>query len=112
MNIITWSEFESVELRVGTITQVQEFPEAKKPAYKIWADFWKEIGIKKTSAQITKHYTKESLIGKQIIWVLNFPPKQVGSFMSEFLCTGFYREDGSVILAIPEQDIPNGSKMG
>jgi tRNA-binding protein len=70
------------------------------------------IGIKKTSAQITTHYTKESLIGKQILWVLHFPPKQIGNFVSEFLCTGFYREDGSVILATPEQRVPNGAKLG
>jgi len=112
MNTLSWSEFESVELRAGTIIRVEDFPEARKPAYKITADFWKEIGIKKCSAQITAHYTKDKLIGKQILWVVNFPPKQIGPFVSEFLCTGFYREDGSVVLAIPEREVPNGAKLG
>lgn len=110
--IISWSEFESVELRVGTIITVEDFPEARKAAYKLTVDFGDEIGIKKSSAQITIHYTKDELIGKQIIWVINFPPKQIGPFVSEFLCTGFYREDGSVILAIPEREVPNGAKLG
>lgn len=112
MNIITWSEFESVELRVGTIIRVDDFPEARKPAYKLWVDFGGDIGVKQSSAQITVHYTKEELIGKQIVWVVNFPPKQIGPFISEFLCTGFYREDGSVILAIPDRDVGNGAKLG
>ena len=111
-NTITWEEFESVELRVGTITRVEPYPEAKKPAYKIWVDFGSEIWVKQSSAQITIHYTREELIGKQIIGVVNFPPKQIGKFMSEFLCTGFYREDGSVILAIPEREVENGAKLG
>ena len=109
---ITWSEFESVELRVGTIIRTEEYPEARKPAYKIWVDFGSEIGIKQSSAQITVHYTREELVGKQIIGVMNFPVKQIGKFMSEFLCTGFYREDGSVILAIPEREVDNGAKLG
>jgi tRNA-binding protein len=112
MNIISWSEFEYIELRAGTIIRVEDFPEAKKPAYKITADFWKEIGIKRCSAQITAHYTKDELIGKQILWVVNFPPKQIGPFVSEFLCTGLYREDGSVVLVIPEREVPNGAKLG
>ena len=112
MKTINWSEFEYIELRVGTVIAVEDFPEARKPAYKITVDFGDEIGIKKTSAQITIHYKKEELLGKQIVWVVNFPPKQIGTFMSEFLCTGFYREDGSVILAIPESDVPNGAKLG
>lgn len=110
--IISWSEFESIELRVGTIITVEDFPEARKAAYKLTVDFGDAIGIKKSSAQITTHYTKGELIGKQIIWVINFPPKQIGPFVSEFLCTGFYREDGSVILAIPEREAPNGAKLG
>jgi tRNA-binding protein len=109
---ITWTDFETIELRVGTIIRAESFPEARKPAYKLWVDFGDDIGIKQTSAQITVHYTTEDLIGKQIIWVVNFPPKQIGTFMSEFLCTGFYRDDGSVILAIPEQSVENGSKLG
>jgi tRNA-binding protein len=109
---ITWEEFEAVELRVGTIIRAEEYPEARKPAYKLWVDFGAEIGVKQTSAQITTHYTREELVGKQIVGVVNFPPKQIGKFMSEFLCTGFYREDGSVVLAIPERDVPNGAKLG
>lgn len=112
MKEISWSDFESVELRVGTIIRVEEFPEARKPAYKMWVDFWNEIWVKQSSAQITSHYTAEELIGKQIIGVVNFPPKQIGPFISEFLCTGFYREDGSVVLAIPEREVPNGAKLG
>jgi tRNA-binding protein len=104
---ITWSEFESIELRVGTIIRAEEYPEARKPAYKLWVDFGHEIGVKQTSAQITTHYTREELVGKQIVGVVNFPPKQIGKFMSEFLCTGFYREDGSVVLAIPERSVDN-----
>ena len=109
---ITWSEFESVELRVGTIIRAEEYPEARKPAYKIWVDFGRDTWIKQSSAQITVHYTREELIGKQIIGVVNFGVKQIGKFMSEFLCTGFYREDGSVILAIPEREVENGAKLG
>ncbi len=109
---ITWSEFEAVELRVGTIIRAEEYPEARKPAYKLWVDFGHEIGVKQSSAQITTHYTRDELVGKQIVGVVNFPPKQIGKFMSEFLCTGFYRPDGSVVLAIPERDVPNGAKLG
>lgn len=111
-NTITWSEFEAVELRVGTIIRTEEFPEARKPAYKLWVDFWPEIGIKQSSAEITVHYTREELIGKQIIGVMNFAPKQIGKFMSEFLCTGLYQDDGSVVLAIPERGVDNGAKLG
>jgi tRNA-binding protein len=107
MKVITWSEFESIELRVGTIIRVEEYPEARKAAYKMWVDFGSEFGIKQSSAQITTHYTRDELIGKQIIGVVNFPPKQIGKFMSEFLCTGFYRPDGSVILAVPERSVDN-----
>lgn len=110
--LITWTQFESIELRAGTIVRVEDFPEARKPAYKLWVDFGAEIGVKQSSAQITVHYTKDELLGKQILGVVNFPPKQVGPFMSEFLCTGLYRDDGSVILAVPEKSVENGAKLG
>ena len=112
METISWSDFERVELRVGTITRVEAFPEARRPAYKVWADFGDELGERKSSAQITVHYQPEELIGKQIIGVVNFSPKQIGKFMSEFLLTGFYDENNAVILAVPERQVPNGSKLG
>ena len=110
MEEISWGDFERVELRVGTITRVEDFPEARKPAYKIWADFG-EFGERKSSAQVTKLYTKEELLGRQIVAVINFPRKQVGPFMSEFLTTGFVMEGGEVVLAMPEREVPNGSKL-
>lgn len=112
MKEITWAEFEQVELRVGTILKVEDFPEARKTAYKLTIDFGEEIGTRKSSAQITHHYTKEELVGKRIIGVVNFPPKQIGPFISECLVTGFYDEKGEVVLAVPEQKISNGSKLG
>ena len=112
MDMITWNDFERVELRVGTIVEVHDFPQARKPAYILHVDFGSELGIRKSSAQITVHYTKESLLGKQVIGVVNFPPKQIGPIQSECLITGFYREDGSVILAVPDQPMANGSKLG
>ena len=111
MERIAWSDFERVELRVGLIVSVEEFPEARKPAYKIQADFGPEIGVKQSSAQITTLYTKDELVGRQIIGVVNFPPKQVGPFLSDFLVTGLYREDGAVVLAVPDQRVPNGAKL-
>ncbi len=112
MQEISWSDFEKVELRVGKILEAEVFPEARKPAYIITADFGPEIGIKRSSAQITEHYSSTELIGKQIVGVINFPVKQIGPIMSEFLLTGFYQEDGSVIIAVPEREAELGSRMG
>lgn len=112
METISWQQFEQVELRSGTIIEVSDFPEARVPAYKIKVDFGPEIGTKKSSAQVTSLYTKEDLLGRQIIGVINFPTKQIGPFRSEFLLTGFYQEDQSVVLAIPERQVKNGLKLG
>lgn len=109
--IITMQEFENVNLRAGTITAIEDFPKARKPAYKVTVDFGAGFGIRRTSAQITTNYTKEELNGRQVMGVLNFAPKQIGPFLSEFLLVGFYCEDGSVILAVPDQSVPNGAKL-
>jgi tRNA-binding protein len=111
MNEISWDDFSKVELRVGTIIKAEKFPEARKPAYKLQVDFGEEIGIKKSSAQITDLYTTKQLVGKQILGVVNFPPRQIGPFMSECLVTGFYREDNAVVLAVPDSSVANGSKL-
>ncbi len=111
METIDWHDFAKVELCVGTIVEVAEFPEARKPAYKLKIDFGSEIGIRKSSAQITDIYTREALIGRQIIAVVNFPPKQIGPVISECLVTGFHREDGAVVLAIPDAAVANGVKL-
>lgn len=111
MEPITWNDFERVELRAGTVMDAQEFPEARRPAYKLFIDFGPELGVKKSSARITNLYTRDELIGKQVIAVLNFPPKQIGPIMSECLVTGFYDENGAVILAVPERPVKDGSKL-
>jgi tRNA-binding protein len=110
METINWHEFEKVELRAGTILEVADFPQARKPAYKVKVDFG-PLGTKWTSAQITKHYTKEQLPGRQVIGVINFPEKQIANFMSQFLLTGFADENGDIILAAIEKAVPNGSKL-
>jgi tRNA-binding protein len=110
METISWHDFEKVELRVGTILQVLDFPEARKPAYKIQVDFG-EFGIRWSSAQITRHYNKEDLVGRQIIGVVNFPKKQIATFMSEFLVTGFADENGDIVLASIDKPVPNGKKL-
>jgi tRNA-binding protein len=110
MKQISWTDFEQVELRAGTILEVFDFPEARKPAYKLKVDFG-EFGVKTSSAQITKHYAKADLIGKQIVGVINFPEKQIGKFMSEFLVTGFADENGDIVLTTLQGKVPNGSKM-
>ncbi len=110
MEQITWKEFERVELRAGTIVEVEEFPEAHKPAYKLKIDFG-ELGVKRSSAQIKHLYSKEYLLGKQIVGVVNFPPKQVATFFSEVLTAGFYLPSGEVVLLHPERKVPNGAKL-
>ncbi len=110
MENISWGDFEKVELRAGTILEATDFPEARKPAYKVKVDFG-PLGVKWTSAQITKHYTKEELQGRQIIGVVNFPKKQIAAFMSEFLLTGFSDKNGDIVLAAIEKPVPNGSKL-
>ncbi|GAB2702358.1 tRNA-binding protein [Mucilaginibacter koreensis] len=110
MQTITWTDFEKVELRAGTVLQVLDFPEARKPAYKLQVDFG-EYGIRWSSAQITRHYTKEELVGRQIVGVTNFPKKQIANFMSEFLVTGFADENGDIVLTAVERPVPNGSKL-
>lgn len=107
---ITWEEFERVELRAGTIVRVEPFVGARTPAYKLWVDLG-EIGVKRSSAQITAIYTAEELVGRRVVCVTNFPPKQIGTFMSEVLVTGFHRADGAVVLAVPDGDVPNGALL-
>jgi tRNA-binding protein len=110
--IISWDDFSQVEIRVGTVRTVEPFPEARKPTYKLTVDFGPEIGTLKSSAQITAHYQPADLIGKQVMGVVNFPKKQIGPFVSECLISGFYREDGSVILAVPDKAVADGAKLG
>ena len=109
---LTWNEFERTDMRVGTIIEINEFPEARKPAYQLTIDFGAEIGIRKSSAQITKRYQKEDLLNRQIVAVVNFPKKQIGKFMSECLVLGAVGEEGDVILLTPDFKIENGLRIG
>ena len=108
---ITFEDFMNVDIRVGSIVRAEPFPEARKPAFKLWVDFGDEIGVKKSSAQITKHYTIERLIGRQVMAVVNFPPRQIGPVRSEVLVLGVSDAEGGIVLLAPDQDVPVGGRM-
>ncbi len=108
---ITYSDFEVVDIRVGTIIEADDFPQARKPAYKLKIDFGSEIGVKRSSAQITEHYSKQDLIGRQVLGVVNFPPKQIGPFISECLTLGLPDNNNNVVLVQPEREVPIGGKL-
>ncbi len=109
--MITYDDFTKVDIRVGTIVDVKEFPEARRPAYKLKVDFGEGLGVKKSSAQITRHYQVDDLVGRQVIAVVNFPPKQIGPALSEILVLGLSDEEGNIVLLGPDKKVPNGSKM-
>ena len=110
--MITWNDFEKIDIRVGTVIEVNDFPKARKPSYQIWIDFGAESGIRKSSAQVTNYYKKEDLLNKQVIAVVNFPPKQIADFFSECLVLGVYDENNHVILLQPERAVKNGQRIG
>ncbi|MCZ6860212.1 MAG: tRNA-binding protein [Alphaproteobacteria bacterium] len=111
MGTISFEDFARVEIRIGTITDAQPYPEARRPTYKLWVDFGSELGVKKTSAQITTHYVLGELVGRQVAAVVNFPPKQIGKFMSEILVLGFPDAAGEVVMIGPDKPVPNGGKL-
>ncbi len=108
---ISFDDFRKVDIRVGTVVKAEPYPEARRPAYKVWVDFGAGIGVKKTSAQATAHYALEDLVGRQVAAVVNFPPKQIGKFMSEILILGFPDGDGEVVFVVPDQQVPNGGRL-
>ena len=111
MHTITYEDFSRVELRSGTVVKAEPFPRAQKPAYKVWVDFGSDIGVKQTSAQVTKHYTFENLVGRQVMGGINLAPRNIAGFMSEFLLVGFSDKDGAVCLATVDPRVPNGQKL-
>jgi tRNA-binding protein len=111
MSEISFDDFLKVDVRKGTVVKAEPYPEARKPAIKLWVDFGKEIGVKKSSAQITKHYTETSVIGMGVMAVVNFPPRQIGKFMSEILVLGVPDADGEVVLITPDKSVPNGGRL-
>ena len=108
---ISFDDFMKVDVRKGTVVRAEPYPEARKPAIKMWVDFGEEIGVKQSSAQVTVHYTPETLVGKSVMGVVNFPPRQIGKFISEVLVLGVPDADGAVVLMTPDKDVPNGGKL-
>ncbi len=111
MAAITYDDFQAVEIRVGTVSRAEPFPEARKPALKLWVDFGDELGEKRSSAQLTRHYDPEALVGRQVLAVVNFPPRQIGPVMSEVLVLGVPDADGEVVLIGPDQRVPDGGRL-